>query len=102
VSESKDNIKITFEVLLAEYNKAMISWPVTPWIIKKFLLHRRQHIPQKHRGTSVELHCFASQKILLIMTNLEPDSSVSIVTGPRAGRLRSRVSILAKGIRFYS
>jgi hypothetical protein len=30
------------------------------------------------------------------------DSSVSIVTGPRAGRLRSRVSFLAKDMRFYS
>lgn len=36
MSESKDNIKITFEVLLTEYNKTMIFWPVTLWIIKIF------------------------------------------------------------------
>jgi hypothetical protein len=47
VSESKDNIKITFEVLLAEYSKTIIFWPVTPWSIKMFLLHRRQQIPRE-------------------------------------------------------
>jgi hypothetical protein len=55
MNENKDNIKITFEVLLAEYKKAMI-WLVTPWSIKKFLLHRRQPIPHNYWGPSVELH----------------------------------------------
>jgi hypothetical protein len=72
MSESEDNIKIMFEVLLAEYNKTMIFRHVTTWIIKKFLLHRRQEFPHKHRGPSVELHCLASHKILIMMTNLEP------------------------------
>jgi hypothetical protein len=72
ISESEDNIKIMFEVLLEEYNKSMIFWRVKPWRIKKILLHRRQQIPHKHRGPSVELHCLASHKVLLIMTKLEP------------------------------
>jgi len=72
MSESEDNIKITFEVLLVEYYNTMIFWPVTPWSIKIFLLHRRQQIPHKHRGPSVELHYLASHKVLLIMTKLEP------------------------------
>ena len=94
---------MTFEVLLAEYNKTMISWPMTPWSIKNFLMHRRQNIPHKHRGSSVELHCLSSHKILLLKKKIRnQDSSVSIVTGARAGRLRIRVSILAKDMRFHS
>lgn len=50
MSESEDNMKITFEVLLAECNKTMIFWPVTPWSIEIFLLQRRQQIPHKHRA----------------------------------------------------
>jgi hypothetical protein len=72
MSENKDNIKITFEVLLAEYNKTVIFWPVTPWSFRKFLMHGRQQISHKHRGPSVTLHCHASHKISIIMTNLEP------------------------------